>query len=183
MGLPEHLEKHLGLLEGGWKSRRSPTRLFCARFPKKPVPEASTYVTMGLSDHVLSIPEHHELRQELVFAAYDRFAPAEVGPFLRSFAEFIEEKHRALLGGDVVGPSTPLVTGVLVNSVLAYFPTLFEDAFGTFDGTDPPTALTWVVPLHEGEANHAHAKGWRSLENLFESKAPDLLDLLRPSVL
>lgn len=125
LGLPAHLESHLGLIDTGWKSE---TGLQVARFRNQPQAGASTFVTMGLSRHTLRMPKTREVRQELIFAAHDTFEAPSVASFLLTFGETIVSRHEALLRGEVVGPSNPIIPGVAVRAIYAAIPVIFADS-------------------------------------------------------
>ncbi len=179
----QHLERHLGDLDSGWRCPESAGGLKVVRFRGMPCEDATTYVTLGLSERVLPLRDDKGVRQELLLPAYDRFPPEQIASFLITFAEYIASKKQALLRGDVVGPSDPLIPGATVNAVYAAIPVLFDDDFATFHGTTPPTVFVWALPVLEKEARYIAEHGWSPFEDALESADPDLLDLGRPSIL
>lgn len=114
MSLIKHVESFLGEIEQAWKSDKG---IRVARFPDKPVEGMATYVNLGLGDHVLPMRGERTVRQELVFTADEHYPPAQIASFLLTFSEFIISKHQALLRGDVIGPSDPIIPGVPVNAI------------------------------------------------------------------
>jgi len=178
----EHLEGHLGRIERGWSAGSEEGALQVVRFADRPDPGVATYATLGLSRHVLALPREREVRQELVFAAYDRVPADQVASFLLTFAEYVAGQHRALLRGDVVGPASPLVPGAAACAVYASLPVVYPDGFATWRGSDPPTVLVWLLPLLKREAEWVKAHGWSAFEDRLESGDPDLFDLDRAGV-
>jgi hypothetical protein len=75
---------------------------------------------------------------------------AQISSFLLTLCDFILSKHKALLRGDVIGPSDPIVPGVSVNAIYAAIPDV--DGFATYSYTTPPTVFVRVIPLHGTEA-------------------------------
>lgn len=180
MSLINHVESFLGEMKEAWKSDQGIT---VARFPDKPVEGMATYVTLGLSDHVLPIRGERTVRQELVFTADEQYPPAQIASFLLTFSEFLISKHQALLRGDVIGPSDPIIPGVSVNAVYASMPYFFDEEFATHSETTPPTVLVWLIPIHENEARFVKEVGWSKFEDIVEAKDPDFWHLNRDSVL
>jgi hypothetical protein len=183
MSLIEHIENVLGRIEEGWGLTDSPSGIRVVAVRHQPIHGAVTYLTIGLSDHVLPMNPTRDVRQELVFSAHESFPRGPISSFLLTFSEFVASKHRALLRGDVVGPADSIIPGVRLNSVYSAIPMTFPERLATFDGTIPPTVLVWLIPLHEKEAEFAKSQGWNRFEDLLEEKDPDLLDLNRPTFL
>ncbi|WP_258047698.1 suppressor of fused domain protein [Burkholderia pseudomallei] len=158
------------------------TRL--SEFARPPLFEAaSTYATIGLSDHLLELADGRQVRQELLFAAHDNYASDAIASFLLSFSEFVRSKSWALARGDVVGPSAALIPGVAVNSVYACPPVIFPEGLGLYSGSSPSTIIAWLVPLTGDEGSAAKRIGGDSFEEMLERSNPDLLDLNRPGII
>jgi hypothetical protein len=75
MSLTDHLESFLGEIDEAWKSDEG---IRVLRFRDQPVERMSTYVTLGLSDHVLPMSGERTVRQELVFTAGDQYPPPQI---------------------------------------------------------------------------------------------------------
>lgn len=177
--IAQHLEQHLGTIAEGWGDRGG---IQVVRFPDTPEPGVDTYSTLGLSETALPMSGGRAVRQELlvtVYASYDRTA---VASFLLSFAEYIASQKRALLRGDVVGPSIPVIPGVRANAVYASMPVFFPDEFSTFRGSDPATVMVWLLPLPPVDAELVKSQGWDAFEDRLEAEAVDFWDLDRPSL-
>lgn len=178
----DHLESFLGHIDYGWKDNYSENAISIVRFRNQPAEGMSTYVTLGLSHHVLSMPNKREVRQELVFCTFDTVPSDDVVSFLLSFSEFILAKHEALLRGKVVGPADPIVSSSSMNAVYASMPVIFDDEFATFEGTSPSTVLVWLIPIFASEAKHIQDHGWEVFEDILEQQDPDLWDMGRNPV-
>lgn len=177
-----HLERHLGEIARGWSDRHGESALQVACFENRPAASVATYATLGLSDHVLRMHAGREVRQEFLFAAYDRFSADEIASFLFAFAESLLPAHRALLRGDVLGPRGPLIPGATAQAVYAAIPGVFDDALATYEETMPPTVIAWLVPILPAEAAYVRDAGWEQFEDLLERSDVDLFDLQRASV-
>ena len=179
----EHVESFLGRIDYGWKGDDSKSAISIARFRNQPVEGMNTYVTLGLSHHVLSIQNKRQVRQEFVFSTFDTVPSEDVVSFLLSFSDFILTKHEALLRGEVVGPAAPIISGSSMNAVYASMPVIFDDEFATFEGDSPSTVMVWLIPIFESEAKYIKDYGWEAFEDVLEQQDPDLWDIGRTSIL
>jgi hypothetical protein len=99
-----------------------------------------------------------------------------------TFSNYILARNQALLRGDIIGPSEPLISDVAVNSVYASIPVLFDEGFSTYTDSSPHTVMVWLIPLLTEEANFVKDRGWSLFEDVLELENPDLMDLNRGSV-
>ncbi|WP_080712499.1 suppressor of fused domain protein [Pseudomonas brassicacearum] len=182
MTLISHIENTLGLLEQGWSFREGSNPVQVVRVRNQPFDGVVTYVTLGLSDFLLSMPQEREIRQELVFTTYETFSAEAIASFMLSFCDYILACNKALLRGDVVGPSAPLIPGVAVNSVYASIPVVFDEVFSVYKKSSPHTVMVWLIPLLKEEADFVKAIGWSEFEDVLERANPDLMELNRESI-
>lgn len=182
MTLIAHIEKHLGKIDKGWKLKNDQLTIQVARFTNQPFEGVATYVTLGLSDHLLNLKEGKDVLQELVFSTYDKYPSEQIASFMVTFAEYILSRKKALLRGDVVGPSSSLIPGVSVSGIYSSIPVFFDDDFYIYEGSLLPTALVWLIPLLSYECDFVKQNGWNSFEDMLESKDPYFFDLNRMAV-
>jgi hypothetical protein len=181
-GLIDHVESTVGRIEFGWRHEGSASGITVVRARDQPYEGASTYVTLGVSRHVLKMSTGRDVRQEFIVAADARFESTHVASFLQTFAEFVTEGHQALLRGQVIGPSEPVIPSIRLNAIYTAIPVLHDKRLRTFDGTEPPTVFAWIVPIHEEEADYVRQQGWEAFEERLEAADIDLCDLGRDSV-
>src|SRR5215468_929280 len=148
MSIIEHIEETLRQIEEGWKLVAPQSGIKVVAFPRQPFDQTTTYVTIGLSDHLLTLGSAREVRQELIFSAHDWFSRQAISSFLLTFAEFIVSTHQALLRGQVIGPGEIIIPGISLNSVYAAIPVVFPEPLHTYNATDPPTVFVWIIPIH-----------------------------------
>ena len=172
--LPDHLEKHLGTMAGGWTGE-----INVALFENQPEVGVSTYVTMGLSRQALDLSDSKSVRMELLTSVYREYDRDEVAGFLQTFAESLADRGRALRRGDVVGPGEPLISGVSASCIYAAIPVFFDDDFATLRETDSSTVLVWVMPVLKEEAHFIRSYGWDPFETALEESSVDFWDLDR----
>lgn len=175
----EHIEGHLGSIAAGWSDDASPHKIQVASFNDQPMKGVTTYTTLGLSEDELDLPNERKIRQELVISANASFPGEEIARFLLSLAEHIKTTGRALLRGEVVGPSSPLVKGASVNAVYSTNPTPFDPGFAEFSSTYPPVIFVLLVPITPKEASLVSSQGWNWFEEMLEAQDPDIWDLTR----
>lgn len=175
----KHLEHHLGKSVGGWGGT-SPIKIL--RFPDRPVPGVVTYATLGLSDAILAMPGGRTVREELLLAVYESVDGAALAGMLMTFAEYVAKGGRALLRGDVVGPSDPILPSVRARAIYATLPVAFEDGIETLSATTPPTVFVWLLPVPASDAHFVKSRGWEAFEDRLEAQPVDLWDLNRAGV-
>jgi hypothetical protein len=185
--LPEHIATYLGRVDDAWTLETGTLGtdqhdLQVVKVSNTPVEGVTTYATLGLSHAILRMPGDRVTRQELIFAAYDRFPADDIASFLLMFGASVASLGEALLRGDMVGPQDGLIPGAAANSVYCTVPVPFDPQLATYEGSDPPTAFVWILPTTGEEAEFVMRNGWSRFEELLESREPDLWDLDRASV-
>ncbi|MFL9881513.1 suppressor of fused domain protein [Paraburkholderia agricolaris] len=185
MTIIDHFEKYLGTIKQGWGGKdtsEEKSSVMVARFSNVPFDGASTYATIGLSDTVLALTNDRQVRQELMFAAHDIYSADAIASFLLTFSDYVRSKSCALARGDVVGPSSPLIPGVISDAIYTCPPVIFPTGIDFYSGSSPSTIIAWLVPLIGNESSVARQKGSDYFEGLLEAQDPDLLDLNRVAV-
>lgn len=148
-GLVEHLESYLGEIGRGWGDSGD---IKVIEFPDQPMEGVVTYATLGLSSTALPMSEGRTVRQEFLVSVNSSFEPERIASFLSTFAEYVRGQDQALLRGDVVGPSVPVIPGVRAVAVYASIPVFFDDDLAAYEGTSPPTVFVWLIPLPAEDA-------------------------------
>jgi hypothetical protein len=179
MDLPAHIEKYLGTLEYGWSLKDQVGDIQVVKVSDCPVPGVVAYSTLGMSWTTLPMPGERMVRQELLFAAYDRYPPPKIASFLLTFCKHVLSEKRALLRGDVVGPYRPLISCVAADSIFCTLPVMFNSGLATFSGSEPPTVFVWLIPITNAEAQFVKLHGWNRFEDLLEREQPDFWNLDR----
>lgn len=179
----EHIERYLGEIDQGWKDDNSSEGLQVVFFRDCPSETVTTFLSLGLSEHVLWLQEDKEVRQELVFSVYSLPNSELVVSLLMSLCEAIIGRGKAVLRGEVIPFSTALVEITRFSAVYCTIPVFFDDEFCSYEGSSPPTVMVCVLPIHQCEVEFIAANGWESFEDLLESKDPDLCSLEREPVI
>lgn len=182
MHLLDHIENHIGIIDEGWKLQPSLSGIRVVSISGKPSNKVVTFITLGLSEHILPMPDGREVREELIFSSYEDSPKEMIVSFLLTFSNFIVTKHQALLRGDVVGPSDSIIPGISLCAVYSSIPVIYDDTFATFTETVPPTIFVWLIPIYKEEAEFIGINGWSQFEDILEAKDPDLFDLKRERI-
>jgi Suppressor of fused protein (SUFU) len=174
-----HIERHIGRIEEMRQLSGAEFDLRAGIIPQMPEPDLNTYVTVGVSNHILRWGEGKVIRQELVVVANSSHSKYEMISFLLSLGEFITTAHRALLQGAVVGPSAPVIPNAKTNAVHATTPTIFPDEFAILKDGEVPVLFVLIIPILAGEAVFIQQEGWEKFEEVLESPQQDIFDLSR----
>jgi hypothetical protein len=177
-----HLERYLGQIRQGWKPVGEPQGVQVCSFDNQPRDSAVTYSTLGLSQHVLAMPDDRCVRQEIVLAIESQYRDHTLANLLFHVAAPIIHNHRAILRGDVIDPGGRILPRATCTHLYATSPVVFPDGFEIFEGSSPPTVLVWLIPITHPEAHFVHAHGWSTFEDALEENDPDLFDLRRSSI-
>lgn len=176
-----HFESNLGKIERGWDIGPEGFELQMAKFPEQPVEGYATYATIGMSRHLLQMPNGAEVRQEFVFSARN-CAGDLAAARLSEVCQTVLSSHRAVLRGEVIHLKASLLPGNCMTALYASIPVIFNENFAVFDRGDTNTVIVWMIPIYRGEADFIKERGWSEFESVLEEKDPDLCSLDRSSV-
>ncbi|MDX3775727.1 suppressor of fused domain protein [Chromatiaceae bacterium AAb-1] len=183
MNIIEHTEKFLGKLSKGWKEELSSGELQVVCFKDSPFEFVDSFLTVGLSHHVLKISDSKEVRQELIFPISNLNMTDMVVSFLFFVCDLILEKHNALLRGQVIRLPVDAAKTLGFDAVYCTIPVFMEDDFATIGGSQPPIVIVWSIPIYVSEADYIDLNGWSKFEDLLEEKNPDLFSLEREPII
>jgi hypothetical protein len=153
-----------------------------AKIVRQPTPDATTFVTLGLSVCHRHFPSGAPARQELVFASYASFDDANIQGLLGAVGMDGVRQHSALSRGSVQGPAGPLFPVTRLEALYASLPAYFPDQLGDCRTTSGETHFMWLVPIAAAEAAFIRMHGWQRFEDLLVEQDPDLLDLHRAPI-
>lgn len=183
--LVDHLERHLGLVAGGWATdadgRKMPFQV--VTFERGPFQGARVLATLGLSHAPLRLGDARAVRQELIVMFRESDGPRNLPGVLQQVAEEALARGTAYSAGDVLGPRGELVPGSSLEALYVTAPVYLPDSFHVFRPVDGDAILiAWLVPISASEAEFARAHGRVAFEEELERADPDLLDFHRPFV-
>ena len=183
--LIEHLESHLGLIEGGWKDSdgtRWPFQVL--RFTGGPIADTVTYSTLGLSETPLpSAVSCKQVRHELLFMARPAFCDRNIPAVLHQVGIEAIGRGAPYLRGELIGPRGVLIEGTEMTALYVSLPVYLPASFATYQSPDGVSSIfAWLVPITSREADFVIANGWERFEDRLIALNPDLLDLSRTSI-
>jgi hypothetical protein len=180
VNLIEHVESYLGPIQAGARLREG---VQGAQFRERPVAGSSSFMTLGLSHHVLKQGSGKGIRIELVIACRDNFVES-LSPLsiLADVADRVAATHVAPARGTVLGPAGRFSPRFPMEALYCCNPVYFDDGLAQFSGFSEPLVIIWLVPITPEEALYVRESGWNAFEYLLETANPDLLDLERPSL-
>ncbi len=174
-----HLEHYLGMIHKGWISGTGSERLQVCFFNEKPLEGTVCYATLGLSNHILSMPNGRDVRQELILAVRTEQAHDSLSKLLMYLADFALEGHRAFLRGQVIHLGHPVISGAYCADLYVSAPVLFPEGFEIYRESVPATVFAWLFPISPSEASYVEGCGWVQFEERLEHESVDLFDLRR----
>jgi hypothetical protein len=157
-------------------------RIRVVQFNDCPFREAITYSTLGLSHHVLSQASGKDIRLELLFGCYSRFASWEPASLPALVAQDIIRSHEPVVHGQVLGPAGPIKKGATAEGFYCGAPSVYPDALAEYVESNPVTVFVWLVPVTHEEIHYVWNRGWSAFEDLLVERNPDVWDLTRPSI-
>lgn len=176
----DHIEEHLGLIQGGARLREG---VQAAWFADRPTPGSTTVMTLGLSNHVFGQAKGPSVRLELVVACHEStiesFNPASI---LADICDVIFPAHSAPPRGNVFGPGGRFFPASEMEALYCSLPSCFPEGLQDFDRFPEPFLPIWLIPITRREARFVRERGWQAFEDLIDEADPDLLNLMRPSL-
>ncbi len=102
-----------------------------------------------------------------------------------TLADSVLSSGRALIRGEVVDGTGPMVDGSSLSALCCLAPAPLPQSFWLYGGSDPAMMFIWLVPLTNLEAEFARRVGPDEFEgHLVEAQdVVDLFDLRRPDFL
>jgi O-acetyl-ADP-ribose deacetylase (regulator of RNase III) len=149
------------------------------RFDDQPFEGSATFVTRGIAGDSLRRFDEGDTRQEFLLCCESTFDAPRV---LRWAAAQVLESGFGLMRGAVLSLDEPIAPGSRLVALYATYPVYHDEKLAVWRGTDPPTAIVWLVPVTFAEAKFVEKKGWEVFEELLEKRDPDLVDFTRHGV-
>ena len=182
MDLIGHIEKYLGKIQGGEAiSHEEYGRLNFGYFKNQPFDDLLTYITLGLSHHVISINENKDVRCELLFSVMEMYEHDNIYNLLRYVANEILSTHKALLRGQTLILPPGILKDCNMNGLYVSLPIFFDEDFHVYNSS-PPTVFCWIFPLYSEEMDFIAHNGWNRFEDILEVIDCNLWDLKRPKI-
>ncbi|HEX6928764.1 MAG TPA: suppressor of fused domain protein, partial [Gammaproteobacteria bacterium] len=116
---------------------------------------------------------------EFLMVSGDDGLAGEIASFLLWLATDTVADGDALLRGEVVDVSSPVVRGSAMTGVYATSPVMFPEAFEVYDACEPPIVFAWLLPVCGSEIDFVEKNGWSAFEDIVSVADADLFDVMR----
>lgn len=183
MNIIEHVEKFLGKISQGWKDTGAADGLQVVSFQNSPFEGVDAFMTIGLSRHELCISDKRKVRQELIWPVSGPNLPDLIVSCLFFICEFIIKDHGPLLRGHVIRLPKEVSERLGFDALYCAIPVFLDDDFATFNDSQPPTVIVWLMPIYKSEADFVDANGWDKFEDMLEEEGTDLFSLMRAPII
>lgn len=149
------------------------------KFERQPIRSAKTFVTYGLSRHVLDahtlqLTQAREVRIELLACVNEAIPDAAVVYLLMSFGNAILRRRQAPVNGEIINWQTTIFEEPRFRYLYCTEPLLFPSELAVFGGSSPETVIVWLFPVTEAEAMFAINVGFERFNSLLRAEHPDI---------
>lgn len=151
-------------------------------FNNKPVKNAFTLATLGLSNTLLYKPDKTPVRHEVLFCAHKPFLSDEIYSRLFDFIDFATTQDESITLGMLFDFETPISSKSSMEAFVFYEPGYFDDEIFVFKEMNPPVIMAWAIPIYRKELQFIEEFGPNAFDELLAEHDPDLLDLSRESI-
>lgn len=151
-----------------------------ARFDNIPDVGLTTFISIGLSGHLLQQNSGRDIRQELLITVDNTFAKLPIEEVIFSVSKILLAEHKAVSCGQVLGPMASLFPEVESNltSLLCSYPAFFPEEFSFFE-SDTTTVLVELIPIQTSEAEFVQIEGASKFFEMIDEGKVDMLDYNR----
>lgn len=158
------------------------TGIKVAKFKDIPEEGLVTFLSVGLSGHLLQQDSGRKIRQEFLITIDENFAFLDVEDVIFSVAKLVLDRHIALKQGELLGPRGSLFEDEScagITSMMCGYPAYFPDGFAFFEMNDEVTVFVELILLTTQEASLAKDAGWSALMEEISKGVINILDLTR----
>src|SRR5262249_21840645 len=107
-------------------------------------------------------------------------APMNLPSVLTQIVAGCVKNNRALVRGEIVGPSGKIIDDSNIEALYAGLPGVLPPEFAVAESEDGRRiALVWLVPITAEEALYVNVHGWDKFEEKLDEQQPDPLDWYR----
>jgi hypothetical protein len=183
-GHEEALQRHLEQWFGpgtteGWPMAEAGITVL--RYEGQPAPDLATLVTIGLSHRPLR-SAHGAIREELIVTTRADHADGNLAFRLFQDAMLARQNRQAIVPDEIGSIGEAIRRRADIRTFWASRPHGFDEAFERVEGTGEPFWLVQLVPLIEGEHQHALEVGGHQFGHDIEGQWTELVDLGRESL-
>ncbi|RDH42207.1 suppressor of fused domain protein [Zooshikella ganghwensis] len=156
------------------------TKISVAKFDNIPDSGLTTFISIGLSGHLLKQDSGRSIRQELLLTVDNLYADFAIEEVIFSVAKLILKDHKAVSRGQVIGPKGLLFPEEDSNltCLLCSYPAFFPDDFSFFENSET-TVFVELIPMLTREAELSNQIGWEKFFGLIDDGEVDILNYHR----
>lgn len=180
--LVEHIEKHLGKISISWITEdiSVPGKIQIIKFMETPAKGITTFITLGLSKHLLQMPSGKKCRQELVICANSNSNAEDLISILLMLGYRTSVSHKAILRGGIEYIGRSLTENPEMSYLYACVPFVFPESFDLLSTATYSIMFPLLIPIYDKEAEiiGKNKKGY--FEKILDEQETDLFDIKRP---
>ncbi|MBV1829708.1 suppressor of fused domain protein [Komagataeibacter sp. AV436] len=179
-----HYTRYLGPVAQDWRDRTPGWPMRLVAFDGTSAQNERFFATCGLGRQAARMPDGRELHCELIFAAHQDGPTDDIVRMMLGVSELVGRSKDALLRGDVIRFTAPILPGTLLTGLYCTMPAFCPSDFACLEpaGSGAPIVMIWLIPVYESEKAYIRAQGWRRFEDDLDRLDPDLLDLHRQPI-
>ena len=179
MNIIDHIQKYIGPIQEGWKDRDSKLNIQIVRCNDELEENLNHFLSLGLSDSILSISPRKKVRQEFLFSVRSFDNDSLIFYFLMLVCEAVVARKKAVLRGEYIRLPAEVAMDMGFDALYCSIPMLQEDGFSSFDKVDPPVIMVWLIPIYKSEAEFVDLNGWGMFEDVLQENQSDLFSISR----
>lgn len=174
MKVVEHLEQYIGKISRGAEIENRKYNLTISLYENVPFNGIRTYSTLGMNRYFI---DYH---YEFIFVCMSRYNENEIISFLTSFSEYVIDRKKGVVRGDVISFNFNITSQTKMSSLYFSLPFYFEDDLQELILPDRNIIFPLIIPIYKEEAKLIEQKGWKKFEEFLEKNEIDnLWDLER----
>ncbi|GHA22252.1 hypothetical protein GCM10008090_35080 [Arenicella chitinivorans] len=160
--------------------KESSLKVSVARFDNVPDDGLTTFISIGLSGHLLQQRSGKSIRQEILLTVDNAYADFGIEKVIFSVAKIMLGQHKAVSRGQVLGPKGALFPeeGTNLTSLLCSYPAFFPEEFSFFEN-DETTVFVELIPTLSSEAEFIQKEGWSKFFEMIDKGRIDILNYNR----
>lgn len=167
MKVAEHLEQYIGKIAKGAEIENRRYNLTISLYENVPFDGIRTYSTLGMNRYFI---DHY---YEFIFVCMAKYNENEIISFLTSFSEYIIDRKKGVLRGDVISFDFNMTSETEMNSLYFSLPFYFEDDLQELMLPDKSIVFPLIIPIYKEEVKLIEEKGWEKFEEFLEENEID----------
>lgn len=189
MSLIQHIEAHLGVIQGGWNKdvEGNDVSFQVVRCDGETIGRPETaFITLGLSNFPLKSRSGKMIRHELMYLTcgdYTGWEIHNIASVLQDLGRAALREQRPYLRGEVIRTGG-LLSQSGMKDLCVSNPLIHDESFDVYELEDGVSIIiAWVFPVYPNEADYIQTRGWSAFQDLLIQNEPDVMNASRPPLL